>query len=245
MYLVKKVVLVTGANGGIGAAIARKFLEEEESAQVWLGVRRGRAVAEELAKEFDGRCQLVDLDISDPASWEAAVEKISSEGEPVNVLVNNGGTHRDHLLATMSDEDWSSVVRAHLDGSFYGCRAVVKGMMFGRWGRIVNMASLSAFHSPAGQANYAAAKAGMIAMGKALAREVGRAGITVNAVCPGYIETAALEEMSDEARKAAKKEIPVRRFGTPEEVADAVFFLAGEQSSYITGSYLRIDGGIG
>lgn len=241
----QKNVLVTGANGGIGSAVGRMFLEREPDAMVWLGVRSGREVADALAAEFPDRCRTVALDVADPASWTAALARISGEGGEINVLVNNAGSHRDTLLATMADEDWTGVVGPNLDGTFYGCRAVLRGMIGMRWGRIINIASLSALLSPAGQANYAAAKAGVLAMGMALSKEVGRMGITVNAICPGYIDTPALDDLSAEGKKAVMKNIPVRRLGRPEEVASAVFFLAGEESGYITGSYLRIDGGVG
>jgi 3-oxoacyl-[acyl-carrier protein] reductase len=239
-----RTILITGGNGGLGRAIAAAFLEEDTANQVWLGVRSNRGRAEALADGSGGRCKLVDLDVTDPAAWSGALELIVADGGRLDVLVNNAGHHSDGLLATMSDETWQSVVAPNLDGAFYGCRAVVKTMMAQRGGRIVNISSLSALMAPLGQTNYAAAKAGMLGMTQSLAKEVARAGITVNAICPGYIETEALGKMDAEQRKVAAKAIPMRRFGKPQEVAAAVVFLACPEASYITGSVLKIDGGI-
>ena len=211
---------------------------------MWLGVRSNRLEAEALASENAGRCALVDLDVTDRGAWDMAVEKIVAEGGSLDVLVNNAGHHCDGLLATMGDEDWESVLGSNLGGTFNGCRAVVKTMLGQRGGRIVNVASLSALMAPLGQTNYAAAKAGVVGLTQSLAKEVARAGITVNAICPGYIETEALGGMDAEQRKAAARGIPMRRFGKPEEVAAAVVFLACPEASYITGSVLKIDGGI-
>lgn len=239
-----RVILVTGGNGGLGRAIGRWFLEKEAGSRVWLGVRARRERAQELAGEFPGRCRLVDLDVTDGAAWAAAVAAIVAADGRLDVLVNNAGAHRDHLLATMPDEAWREVMGSNLDSVFLGCRAVVRTMMAQRGGRIVNVASLSAVLPPAGQTNYAAAKAGVVALTRTLAKEVARAGITVNAVLPGYIETEALGEMDEEVRQRAKAGIPMRRFGRPEEVAAAVFFLACQDAGYVTGSALKIDGGI-
>ena len=172
------------------------------------------------------------------------METIVEADGRLDVLVNNAGLHRDHLLAAMPDDAWHSVISANLDSVFHGCRAAVLPMMRQRFGRIINVASLSAILPPLGQTNYAAAKAGVVAFGQTMAKEVARAGITVNAVLPGFIDTAALGEMDEDARKAARADIPMRRFGKPEEVAAAIFFLASTDASYITGAALKIDGGI-
>jgi 3-oxoacyl-[acyl-carrier protein] reductase len=237
-------ILITGGNGGLGQAIARRFLEEDPDARVWLGVRENRDFAEALATEFDGRCRTLDLDVTSRDAWEKAVTTILEGDERLDVLVNNAGMHRDGLLATMDDESWSSVIAANLDAVFYGCRAVIRPMMTRKFGRIINIASLSAILPPVGQTNYAAAKSGVVALTRTLAKEVARAGITVNAVLPGYIETEALAEMDAEAAKRARAGIPMRRFGRPEEVAAAVCFLACQDAGYVTGSALKIDGGI-
>lgn len=237
-------ILITGGNGGLGLGIARYFLVRDPEARVWLGVRSNRDQAEQLAGEFSARCRLIDLEVTDAGAWKLAVEKIVAEDGRLDVLVNNAGMHRDCLLAAMPDESWHSVIAANLDAAFFGCRAVVTPMMRQRFGRIINIASLSAVLPPLGQTNYAAAKAGVVSLGQTLAKEVARAGITVNSILPGYIETEALAGMDDEARKNAKRGIPMRRFGKPEEVAAAVYFLASDDAAYVTGSALKIDGGI-
>lgn len=237
-------ILVTGGNGGIGLGTARYFLDHDPSARVWLGVRASRVQAEILAAEYADRCHLVDLEVTDPEAWNSAVSRIIETDGRLDVLVNNAGMHRDCLLAAMPDEAWHSVIAANLDAVFHGCRAVVTPMMRQRFGRIINIASLSAVLPPLGQTNYAAAKAGVVAFSQTLAKEVARAGITVNSVLPGFIGTEALGGMNEEARKSAKLSIPMRRFGKPEEVAAAVYFLASEEASYVTGAALKIDGGI-
>jgi 3-oxoacyl-[acyl-carrier protein] reductase len=237
-------ILVTGGNGGLGLGIARYFLEHDPQARLWLGVRANRALAEGLAADHPDRCRLIDLEVTDPEAWKSTVAQIIETDGRLDVLVNNAGTHRDCLLAAMPDETWHSVIAANLDAVFHGCRAVVAPMMRQRFGRIVNIASLSAVLPPLGQTNYAAAKAGVVALGQTLAKEVARSGITVNSVLPGFIETEALGGMDEEARKSAQRGIPMRRFGKPEEVAAAVHFLASAEASYVTGAALKIDGGI-
>lgn len=212
--------------------------------RVWLGVRANRAAAEALEAESGGRCRLVDLEVTDPAAWEAAVGVIEEADGRLDVLVNNAGMHCDCLLAAMPEETWRSVISTNLDSVFHGCRAVVKPMMRQRFGRIINIASLSAVLPPLGQTNYAAAKAGVVAFSQTMAKEVARYGITVNSLLPGYIETEALAGMDQEARKQSQMRIPMRRFGKPAEVAAAVRFLAGDDAGYITGAALKIDGGI-
>ena len=240
----QRIILVTGANGGLGQAIARAFLKESEDSFVWLGVHKATEQAHLLAKEFAGRCQLLPLDVSRVDSWTTAIKQILQEHQRLDVLVNNAGLHRDSLLATLPEDAWAQVLSTNLDSVFHGCRAVLPTMISQKFGRIVNIASLSALLAPAGQTNYAAAKAGVVALTQSLAKEVARIGITVNAICPGYIETEAVKAMTDDERKAAQSRVPMRRFGRPEEVAAAVRFLASAEASYITGSILKVDGGI-
>ena len=239
-----RVILITGANGGLGQAIARAFLAESPDNQVWLGVFVRREKADQLAAEFPRQCHSVDLDVTQPASWTKAIETILAEHKRIDVLVNNAGKHHDGLLATMPLNTWESILKINLDSTFYGCQSVMSTMVSQRSGRIVNISSLSAILAPAGQTNYAAAKAGVVALTQSLAKEVARLNITVNALCPGFIETDTIGGMNPDERKLAQSRIPMRRFGKPEEVAAAVRFLASAEAGYITGSTLKIDGGI-
>ena len=239
-----RVILVTGANGGLGRAIASAFLEESADNFVWLGVHRRREVAEELAAKYPNRCACAALDVTSRKAWEGTAADIIARHGRLDVLVNNAGGHQDGLLATLSTAAWDDVMRSNLDSVFHGCQAVLKQMISQRAGRIINIASLSALLAPAGQANYAAAKAGVVALTQSLAKEVARIGVTVNAICPGYVETDALRAWDAEQRQAALARIPMRRFGLPQEIAAAVRFLACAEAGYITGSILKIDGGV-
>jgi 3-oxoacyl-[acyl-carrier protein] reductase len=239
-----RIILITGANGGLGQAIARVFLAESKDNFVWLGVRAHHDKANVLAAEFPDHCGCLNLDVTQPAAWQESVTKILSQHKRLDVLVNNAGHHQDGLLANLPPSAWHQVIASNLDSVFHGCQAVMPAMISQRFGRIVNISSLSALLAPAGQTNYAAAKAGVVALTQSLAKEVARIGITVNAICPGYLDTEALSAMNEEERKAAQGRIPMRRFGRPEEVAAAVRFLAGPEAGYITGAVLKVDGGI-
>ncbi len=239
-----RVILVTGANGGLGQAIARAFLNEAVDNFVWLAVRKNREQAAKIAAEFPERCATTTLEVIDRGDWDRALKEILERYQRIDVLVNNAGRHRDGLLATLEQSAWDEVLATNLDGVFHGCRAVLPAMISQREGRIINIASLSALLAPAGQTNYAAAKAGVVALTQSLAKEVARLGITVNAICPGYIETEALAGLSADERKATLSRVPMRRFGRPAEVASAVRFLACREAAYITGSIIKVDGGI-
>ena len=239
----QRVIIITGANGGLGVAMAQMFLQESPANLLWLGVHNRRERAEVLARDNPERCFCLPLDVTRPEAWQQALKEILTRHGRIDVLVNNAGTHEDALLCTMPLPAWDRILATNLDSVFHGCQAVLPTMISQRTGRIVNMASLSALLAPAGQTNYAAAKAGVIALTQSLAKEVARIGITVNVVCPGFVDTEALT-LAKEERAAAQTRIPMRRFGRPEEVAAAVRFLASEESSYITGSVLKVDGGI-
>ncbi len=239
-----RTILVTGANGGLGHAIAELACESDPGARVFLGVRSARARADRLVLRFPDRCQVVSLDVTQAAAWESAVQAVTQATGRIDVLVNNAGIHDDGLLAMMPPEQWSRVIQTNLDATFLGCRACLPTMISQRSGRIVNVSSLSALLAPAGQANYAAAKAGVIALTQSLAKEVARLGITVNALCPGYLDTEALRSLTPEQQSEILARIPMRRLGQPSEVAAAVLFLASPAASYITGAILKIDGGI-
>jgi 3-oxoacyl-[acyl-carrier protein] reductase len=228
----------------MGQALSRSFLAESPENFVWLGIHNRREQADVLATEFAGRCGCIELDVTKPEAWQAAVAKIVSQHQRLDVLVNNAGFHQDGLLANLPASAWQQVIAANLDSVFHGCQAVLPTMISQRGGRIVNISSLSALLAPAGQTNYAAAKAGVVALTQSLAKEVARIGITVNAICPGYIETEALNGMDAVERKAITARIPMRRMGLPAEVAAAVRFLACPEAGYITGSVLKVDGGI-
>lgn len=238
-------ILITGANGALGSATARYFLDRDPACHVFLGVRSNRDSAAALAAKFPDRAFILPLDVTSEDQWKTSLEKAAElSGGRVTVLVNNAGFHDDALLATMKPSQWSAVLDANLNAVFTGCQAVLNGMMRERFGRIVNISSLSAMHSPAGQANYAAAKAGVIGLTQSLAKETARMGITVNALCPGYIDGGLPSDWSEDHQKALKRQIPMRRFARPYEIAAAVFFLASRDASYITGASLKIDGGI-
>lgn len=197
-----------------------------------------------MATEFPERLFPVQLDVTSKEQWEAAVNLAFEKCGRLDILVNNAGGYRDSLLALMAAEAWHSVIELNLTSTFLGCQAVIQKMTAGRFGRIINIASLSALLAPAGQSNYSAAKAGVVAMTQSFAKEVARAGITVNAICPGYIESGEMEGLDGERRKHLQSSIPMRRFGKPQEVAALVRFLASEEASYITGAAIKVDGGI-
>lgn len=237
-------ILITGANGTLGYATASYFLTHDPECHVFLGVRERRVRAEELAAQFPGRAFICPLEITSAESWLAAMQQMETASGPLSVLVNNAGYHDDALLASMTASQWAGVLDANLNAVFLGCQTAMQPMMRQRWGRIVNVSSLSALHSPAGQTNYAAAKAGVLGLTQSLAKETGRLGITVNAICPGHIEGALPAGWTEDQIKAARRETPMRRFARPGEIAAAVFFLASPEASYITGVALKLDGGL-
>jgi 3-oxoacyl-[acyl-carrier protein] reductase len=240
----RRITLITGGNGAMGTALARAFWRNSTDDYVVLGVRSRRDQARALAEEHPDRCELADLDVGDREAWRRVVAEVLEKHGRLDVLINNAGHHEDHLLGAMPAEAWHAVLASNLDGVFHGCQAVLPAMIAQKKGRIVNIASLSALLAPAGQTNYAAAKAGVLALTQSMSKEVARIGITVNAVCPGYVESGAALAWTPEERRLTESKIPMRRLGRPDEVAAAARFLASDEASYITGSALKVDGGI-
>ncbi|WP_252393341.1 3-oxoacyl-[acyl-carrier-protein] reductase [Brockia lithotrophica] len=243
--MAERVALVTGASRGIGRAIA---LELARGGARVLVVYRGRRDAAEAVVEairgLGSEALAEQGDVSRPEEADRLVSLALERFGRLDILVNNAGITRDNLLLRMKDEEWEEVIRTNLSGPFYLMRAAAKHMVRARRGRIVNIASVVGLVGNPGQANYAAAKAGLIGLTKAAAKELASRGITVNAVAPGYIQTDMTESLPEAAKEALLRLIPTGRFGSPEDVARAVRFLAGDDAAYITGHVLVVDGGM-
>ena len=239
-----KTAIVTGASRGIGAAIAQRLCEA--GANVVLCSRSADAVGQ-IADTLQGNGYTVlamAADISQKADVETLIEKTISQFSQIDVLVNNAGITRDMLLMRLKDEDWDAVLQTNLTGTMYCTRAVLRPMIRQKSGRIINISSVVGLTGNAGQANYAAAKAGIIGFTKAIAKEVGARGITVNAIAPGFITTDMTAQIPEQSQQQLLELIPLRAFGHPEDVADAVCFLASDAARYITGQTLQVDGGM-
>jgi len=232
-----KNALVTGASRGIGRAIALELARA--GASVVVGYRSGKDEAEAVAEDAGGRA--VQADVSDA---DEAARLVANAGEP-DVLVNNAGLTRDGLLPRMPDEDWRDVIETNLSSVFYTCRAAVRPMMKRRAGAIVNISSVVGLHGNPGQTNYAASKAGIIGLTKALARELGSRSVRANVIAPGYITSRLTDEISEEMRSLMLQNTPLGRLGDPEDVAGAVRFLCSDAAKFITGEVLLVDGGLG
>ena len=236
-----KVALVTGGSRGIGAAISRELAHA--GAKVAVNYRAGRDAADEVAGEIGGLA--VQADVSNPEEVQSLIERVEGELGAIDALVNNAGVTRDTLIARMSDEDWETVIDTNLRGTFNTSRAVSRKMLRRRAGSIVNLSSVVGVHGNPGQANYAASKAGIIGLTKALARELGSRGVRVNAIAPGYIATELTDVLPSEARGLILQNTPLGRLGEPEDVAGAVRFLCSDEAAFITGEVLLVDGGLG
>lgn len=244
--LTGKIAIVTGGSRGIGAAIARKLAEEGATVIInYQGSEeRAQAVKNEILSE-GGNAVTYKCDVADFKACEEFIKNVSKEFGKIDILVNNAGITRDGLVMAMAEEDFDAVINTNLKGSFNMIRFVSRHMIKNRWGRIINLSSVSGVMGNAGQANYSASKAGVIGMTKAVAKELAARNVTANAVAPGFIDTDMTEKLPETVKDQATAQIPVGRFGKTEEIANLVAFLASEKSSYITGQVIGVDGGLG
>lgn len=240
-----KIALVTGGSRGIGRAICERLAQAGmDVCFLYAGNREAARETERLVEAAGRRALAIRCDVSDESQVSDAVAQMKAELGPADVLVNNAGITRDKLAMRMTDEDFKAVLDTNLLGAFHLIRATCPDFLKKRAGRIVNISSVAALMGNPGQANYAAAKAGMIGLTKTIAKELAPRGITCNAVAPGFIETDMTEKLGERALEAARTQIPLGRLGGPADVAEAVAFLAGGQAGYITGTVLKVDGGL-
>ncbi|MFA5645104.1 MAG: 3-oxoacyl-[acyl-carrier-protein] reductase [Candidatus Ratteibacteria bacterium] len=237
-----RVVLITGASGGLGRAMAKQFAKEKSSLVLW-DVVKPEAMVKQLSNE--GVSLLADeVDITSMAEVDSAVTRAMDRFGRIDVLVNNAGITKDALLFRMKEDEWDRVLSVNLKGAFVCCKIVARMMWKQRSGRIINVASIIGEIGNVGQANYAASKAGLIALTKTCAKEFARSHVTVNAIAPGYILTPMTEKLPETVRNQMLERIPLGRFGTPEDVAAVTAFLASDHAAYLTGQVIRIDGGL-
>lgn len=236
--MIKKIVLVTGASRGIGRAAANKLSKTGFNV---IGTATSQKGVDQINQE--GMYGLI-LNLNDKKSIESMWENIIDNFNCVDILINNAGITKDNIIARMSVDEWEEVINIHLNATFYMCQRATKLMMKNRFGRVINISSTSATIGNRGQGNYAAAKAGIEAFTRTLAREFGSRGITANNIAPGFIDTDMTKFLSEEERDNIQKDIPLNRFGKPEEVADLINFLASDEASYITGQTIHLNGGL-
>jgi len=239
--LAGKNALVTGSTRGIGHAIAQTLTAAGARVAI---VGRDKAKAGDVAAQIGNAAQGFGCDVGEVAAVTQLVSDVEAAFGSIDILVNNAGLTRDNLLVRIKDEDWDAVLNANLRGAFAAMRAAARGMMKRRWGRIINIASVVGLTGNKGQANYAASKAGLIGMSKAVAKELASRNVLVNVVAPGFIDTDMTAALTPEARQALSRQIPLERLGSPSDVANAVTFLASDLASYVTGQVLVIDGGM-
>ncbi|MFD1091130.1 3-oxoacyl-ACP reductase FabG [Providencia vermicola] len=236
-----KIALVTGASRGIGKAIALTLIARGATV---IGTATSEKGAEAITAYLDGKGKGLALNVTDAASIEETLTKIREEFGEIDILVNNAGITRDNLLMRMKEEEWQDIIDTNLSSVYRLSKAVLRAMMKKRCGRIISIASVVGVMGNAGQANYAAAKAGLIGFSKSLAREVASRGITVNVVAPGFIETDMTKALTDEQRAGILSQVPADRLGDAQEIASAVAFLASDEAAYITGETLHVNGGM-
>lgn len=245
MEFKNQVAIITGGTRGIGAGITRAFIEQ--GATVVATYASNDQAAQAFKDSLGEKGEFLTLkkfDVSKIEECENFFKEITEQFESIQILVNNSGIRKDGLTATMSQQDWDDVLNINLRGTFNMCQQATLHMMRQRYGRIINVSSVAAHMGISGQANYSASKAGQIALSKSLSKEVAKRKITVNNVCPGFIETELISDLDPELVKAYKAQVPLKRFGTVEEVAHAVLFLASKQAAYITGTSIDISGGL-
>ncbi|SLN29976.1 3-oxoacyl-[acyl-carrier-protein] reductase FabG [Roseivivax jejudonensis] len=239
--LTGKRALVTGASGGIGGAVAQALCEA--GADVGLSGTR-EAPLKELAETLGGRAHVLPCNLGDPDAIAALPKQAAEAMGGVDILVNNAGITRDNLFMRMTDDEFTQVMDVNLTAAFRLTRGMLRGMMKSRWGRIVNISSIVGATGNPGQANYAAAKAGLVGMSKSLAKEVASRGVTVNVIAPGFIETAMTDKLTEDQKAQLLSQIPVDRMGTPTEIAAAVLYLSSVEAGYVTGATLHVNGGM-
>ena len=239
-----KTAFITGASRGIGLAIAKKFAESD--IKVTCASRTAKDLEKVVAEieENDGTALAMPMDVSDMTAFEKAVKESTEKFGSVDVLVNNAGIVKDNLLLRMKEGDWNSVIDVNLKGCFNGIKAVISHMMKNRFGRIINITSVSGMMGNPGQANYSAAKAGIIGLTKTVARELASRNITVNAIAPGYIDTDMTTDLNDKMKEEMIKQIPLGRIGNTEEIAATALFLTSDAAAYITGQTIAVNGGL-
>ncbi len=245
MNFTGKTALITGASRGIGQAIAELLAERGADVIIAdINEAQAKTTAEEIAEKTGRRALPVAVDVASLASCQQMVETSLAEFGKIDILVNNAGITRDNLIMRMDEKDFDLVININLKGVWNCCKAITRPMMKQRYGRIVNVSSVSGIGGLPGQTNYSASKAGVIGMTKALAKEVAARNITVNAVAPGYVTTVLTQDLSDEVKDFASRITPIQRWAEPREIAYAVAFFASDEAAYITGQVLRIDGGM-
>jgi 3-oxoacyl-[acyl-carrier protein] reductase len=240
-----QVALVTGGSAGIGRAIALKLAEEGAKLILFgTNAERGKSVAEEIKQRFGSEALFEIVNVAHTQETEAAIQKAIETVGPIDILINNAGVTADQLLMKMAEEEWDRVIDINLKSCYNTCHALVRPMMKARKGKIINISSVVGLMGNAGQANYAASKAGMIGFTKALAKELASRNIQVNCIAPGFIQTSMTEVLSDGQKESILKSIPMGKLGMPEDIANMAWFLASPLSNYITGQVLTVDGGM-